>query len=445
MEKIFTTRTGLAIVIANMIGTGVFTSLGYQLVTIQSGFVLLMLWVIGGMTALCGALSYAEIGAALPRSGGEYNFLSRIFHPSAGFISGWISSTIGFSAPVALAAMTFGAYSTSILGQNLSSTDDNHSWLVKGLACALVIILALVHGGRRDGSSKLQGAFTALKIIVMVGFCIAALIFNTDFQPISLLPVSGDQDLLFSSAFAISLIYVSYAYTGWNAATYLSGELKNPQRELPKILFFGTLTVMLVYIALNAVFLIVTPIEAMTGQLEIGYIAAETVFGPLGAKFTGLILAALLISTVSAMTIAGPRVLQVIGEDFSLFSPLARTNQDGIPTRAILTQSVISIGFILTSTFESVLIFAGFTLALNSFITVLGLYILRFREPDLERPFKVPFYPITPLLYLTLNGWTLLYVLKSSPREASAALFLIAIGAILYAFSRFKETARQIN
>ncbi len=433
LKKIFSTRTGMAIVIANMVGTGVFTSLGFQLQSIQAGFVLLMLWVVGGITAICGALSYAEIGAALPRSGGEYNFLSRIIHPAAGFTSGWISSTIGFSAPVALTAMTFGAYITAIIGV------DSGGWAARIVACLLVIVLMLIHAGRREGSSALQGLFTLLKIVVIIGFCLIALIVTKDYQPVSLLPKEGDSSLLFSGAFAISLIYVSYAYTGWNAATYLSGELQHPQSELPKILFVGTFTVMLLYALLNATFLLTTPIAAMEGKIEIGFIAASHIFGPIGAKFTGLVLAALLISTVSAMTIAGPRVLQVIGEDFKLFSPLARTNQDGIPSLAIKIQSAISIVFILTSTFKSVLIFAGFALALNSFITVVGLFVLRIREPELERPFKVPLYPVTPIIYLLLNGWTLLYVLKTKPFEAYSALALIAVGLVLYTITKNKN------
>ena len=176
--------------------------------------------------------------------------------------------------------------------------------------------------------------------------------------------VTQDNDYFFQPA--VALIYVNYAYTGWNAATYLSSELEDPQRTLPIILFTGTMVVMLLYLALNFVFLSVAPAEAMRGQVEVGYIAARAAFGELGGKLTGLVLAALLISTVSAMTLAGPRVLQVIGEDFRALRYFARTNRDGIPARAIYAQTALSAIFILTSSFESVLVFAGFTLALNS-------------------------------------------------------------------------------
>jgi len=362
----FRFTTVIAIVIANMVGTGVFTSLGFQLLEIRSGFVLLMLWAIGGIVAVCGAMTYAELGAALPRSGGEYNFLARIYHPAAGFISGWVSVTIGFAAPTALAAITFAAYATSALPGESSDA------LQKALACSLVVVLTLVHASTRRNSGGLQVVFTILKVGVIVAFCLAAVTFAKVPQPVHFWPAAGDSVLLTSSAFAVSLIYVSYAYTGWNVATYLSSELENPQRTLPGILMTGTLVVMLLYVALNFVFLWVAPMDAMAGQIEVGYIAARSAFGDVGGRFTGLVL----------------RVLQVIGEDFHALRLLSRTNKDGIPATAVFVQSCLAVLFILTSSFESILVFAGFTLALNSFATVLGVFVLRWRQPDLPRPYR---------------------------------------------------------
>lgn len=425
-KKTFAHSTVIAVVIANMIGTGVFTSLGFQLLEMRSGFVLLALWVVGGVVALCGAMTYAELGAALPRSGGEYNFLSRIYHPGFGFVSGWISATIGFAAPTALAAMTFAAYATSVLPQPL---DD---WIEKAIAVALIVILTAVHSSSRRQSGGTQWIFTLFKIAVIVVFCAAALWLVDAPQSLTFLPIPGDAELLTSGAFAISLIYVSYAYTGWNAATYLSSELDNPQRDLPRILFIGTAVVTVLYVALNYVFLKVASMDAMAGKIEIGFIAAEAAFGSTAGKFAGLVLALLLISTVSAMTLAGPRVLQVIGEDFPILKAFSRTTSDGLPYFAIRTQAAIAILFILTSGFESVLVFAGFTLALNSFVTVLGVYVLRQRQPDLPRPYRTFAYPLTPLIYLLLTGWTLSYVLYSRPAEGAFGLALIASGALFY-------------
>jgi len=411
-----------------MVGTGVFTSLGFQLLAIESGFVLLLLWAVGGVVALCGALTYAELGAALPRSGGEYNFLTHIYHPAAGFVSGWVSATIGFAGPTALAAMTFAAYAASTFGFG------ENTLLQRGLAAGLVVLLAAAHARDHQTSSGTQITFTIIKVAVIALFCGSVLLFGDTLTAVRFRPDATDTATIFSGGFAIALIYVSYAYTGWNAATYLSSELEDPQRHLPRILAGGTALVMLLYVALNYIFLIAAPVDAMRGELEVGYIAAESAFGELGGRLAGVVLAGLLISTVSAMLIAGPRVLQVIGEDFAAFGWLGRCNRQGIPAIAIAFQAVLAVTFILSGTFESVLVFAGFTLALNSFMTVLGVFVLRWRQPDLPRPYRTFGYPVTPLVYLGLTGWTLTYVLMSRPVEGLFGLGVIASGLILYAY-----------
>ena len=425
----FRYTTVTAVVIANMIGTGVFTSLGFQLLDIRSGFVLLMLWAVGGLAAVCGAMTYAELGAAMPRSGGEYNFLTRIYHPAAGFVSGWVSATIGFAGPTALAAMTFGAYATSII------PGGGSDWLEKLLAAGLVIGVTLIHASSRRNSGGLQLIFTILKVGIIVAFCIIALVLIDTPQPVTFLPVAGDGALLTSGTFAVSLIYVSFAYTGWNAATYLSSELERPQQTLPWILMGGTSVVTILYVSLNFVFLYAAPMEAMAGQVEVGYIAAEAAFGDLGGRFTGLVFAMLLVSTVSAMTLAGPRVIQVIGEDFPALKRLAKTNADGIPSTAIFLQSSLALLFIFSSSFESILVFAGFTLALNSFATVLGIFVLRWQQPDLPRPYRTFLYPLPPLIYLALTGWTLWFVLVSRPAEGLFGIGIIGSGLIFYFLS----------
>ena len=417
-----------------MIGTGVFTSLGFQLLDIQSGFVLLMLWAVGGLAALCGALCYAELGAALPRSGGEYNFLSQIYHPAVGFVSGWVSATIGFAAPTALAAITFGAY----LGSVAPALPPTLS------ASVLVIALTAAHMGTRRGSGGVQRWFTGLKIALILGFCGAVWAAVDARQPIAFTPVAGDGALMLGSAFAVALIYVNYAYTGWNAATYLTSEVADPQRSLPRALALGTALVAALYLLLNFTFLHAAPIDAMAGKLEIGYVVAEEAFGGAGAKVMGLVLAALLISTVSAMILAGPRVMQVIGEDFPAFRALARTNREGLPTVAIAVQSLMALAFIWTASFESILVFAGFSLGLSTFITVAGVFVLRWRRPALARPYRVTSYPLPPLAYLAITGWTLFYILGERPQEAGLSLALIVAGAAFYWLSnRVKQPPRR--
>jgi len=422
----FRPRVAAAIVVANMIGTGVFTSLGFQLLEIRSAPVLLALWAVGGVAALCGALSYAELGAALPRSGGEYNFLTEIYHPLAGFISGWVSATVGFAAPTALAAMTFGSYLGAVF-PGLSPP-----WL----ASALIVILAAVHASSHGTSGGTQSLFTLVKIVLILGFAVLALAGAGQRPDTRFLPATGDGAMLLSGAFAVSLIYVNYAYSGWNAATYISGEIDDPQRYLPRVLVASTSLVAASYLLLNFVFLAVAPMEAMAGEVEVGYIAARHAFGDIGGTAMGIILALLLISTVSAMILAGPRVLHRIGDDFALFRVLGRVNGDGIPAIAVLVQALLSLVFLWTASFERILVFSGATMALNTFFTVLGVFVLRWRRPDLIRPFRVWLYPLPPLLFLLITGWTLLYVVLQRPAEAMIAIAIVASGAAFYFLSR---------
>jgi len=430
MAKFYTPRTAAAVIIANMVGTGVFTSLGFQVADIQSVFALMMLWIIGGIASLCGAATYAELGAALLRSGGEYNFLGRIYHPVAGFISGWVSTVIGFAAPIAAVSLAFGKYTTAALPGTYGPA------IQKGLACGLVILVTYIHGKNRNASGKFQFGFTAMKVGLILAFCLAAFVLLQDPQPISPMPQSGDWNVITSSAFGVALIYVSYAYTGWNAATYISGELENPQRDLPRVLIFGTGLVMLLYVLLNYVFLYAAPMHELEGQVEIGYIASNHIFGETGGRIAGGMLSLLLISTVSAMTLAGPRALQAIGEDFKALNFLGKINKNGIPRNAIYFQSSIALIYILTSSFKTIVVFAGAMLAFNSFLAILGVFVLRYREPDLPRPYKTWGYPIVPLIYLTITAFMLGFVIINEPHKAIFGLCVILFGIVFYAVSK---------
>lgn len=420
--------TAIAVVIANMIGTGVFTSLGYQIIDIKSTFVLLMLWLVGGIAALCGALTYAELAARLPRSGGEYNFLSQLYHPSVGFVSGWVSLTVGFAAPTALAAMTFAAY----LDSAVTFIELNRM----ALALLLVIAIAYTHGRNHRASGGLQNWFTVIKVILIIGFVAIVSLTVTSPQTVNFLPAAGDGTLLTSSAFAISLIYVNYAYTGWNAATYITGEVDNPARSVPMVLITGTAVVIVLYLALNATFLYAVPMEMLEGRIEVGVIVAQQTFGQTGALLMGGVLSLLLISTVSAMLMAGPRVLQVMGEDFRLFNRLSIRHADGVPRIAIYTQAALTVLFIVTSTFESILVFSGFILGLSSLATVLGVFVLRFQHgKDLKKDdtgYRTWLYPLPPLIYSAIVIWTLTFITLNRPQEAAVALAVIILGFISY-------------
>src|SRR6266699_4599499 len=240
--------TACAIVVANIIGTGVFTSLGFQLPDIQSGFALLMLWIVGGITALCGAICYGELSAALPRSGGEYHFLSEIYHPAVGFMAGFVSATVGFAAPIALAAMAFGKYFQGVFSSGSPVL----------LSFAIVWIVALFHLGNLRVGSAFQNLWTLLKLL-LIGALITAGFLVRSKQPISFLPTPSDTTSIFSGPFAVALVYVMYSYSGWNASAYITGEIKRPEKNVPRSLLAGTLVVIAAYVLLNAIFLATTP------------------------------------------------------------------------------------------------------------------------------------------------------------------------------------------
>lgn len=408
-----------------MIGTGVFAALGFQLLEIQSGFVILLLWAVGGVTALCGALCYAELGAAMPRSGGEYHFLSKIYHPMVGFVTGWVSTTIGFAAPSAMAAILFAGFVNSVY----SIGDD------RILASILIITLTAIHITNHRNSGGFHQIFTVIKLLMIVGFSAFAYFWLDQPQDVSFAPTKQDFDIVFSGSFAVTLIFVNYAYMGWNSATYLSSEISNPQKYLPIILISGTLLVAILYVLLNFIFMYVAPIEEMQGKKEIAYIVANYVFGKQGAAIVGLSLAVVLISTVSAMIMSGPRAFQAIGQDYRVFKKLSKTNNNDIPVNAVLLLSAISLLFVLTSSFEFMLVFAGFTLGISNFATVLAVIVLRYKQPELERPYKTWLYPLTPILYLCLMGWTLIYIVLDKPQEALMSLGLILLGIIAYLVS----------
>jgi APA family basic amino acid/polyamine antiporter len=422
--------TATCIVIANMIGTGVFTSLGFQVTDIKSGFALLFLWFIGGIFALCGALVYGELGAAMPRSGGEYNFLSQIYHPVIGFLSGWVSVTVGFAAPIAAAAMALGIYTHSVFPG------------LPSLIISLVVVIgvSLIHAQNLELGSRFQQVFTLLKLLLIVVFIICGFVLATP-QTLSFWPTSQDLPVILSSPFAISLVYVTYSYSGWNAAVYLASEVKNPEKNVPRSLLIGTLVVMFFYLLLNFIFLYSTPITQLSGQLEVGYISATQIFGTPGAKLMGLLIALGLISSISSMVWAGPRVTQAIGEDIPLFSCLAKHNHHGIPLYAILMQLSIVIVLVITASFEEVITYLGFTLTLSSWITVFGLFVHRWRYPDAPRPYKTWGYPITPIVFLAIGLWILAFIFMGKPLESLAGLETILLGLPLYFWASKRRLA----
>jgi APA family basic amino acid/polyamine antiporter len=425
--------TATCIVVANMVGTGIFTSLGFQVTGLPTGFSILALWIAGGICALCGALSYAELGAALPRSGGEYNFLGKIYHPAVGFLAGWISATVGFAAPVAIAAIAFGTYFAAVIpGVNPMILS-----LAVVTICTVVLLRDLQLGSAfQNGSTILK--ISLIAIIVAAGFCVKSS------QPVSFLPAKGDGALILSAPFAVSLYWVMYAYSGWNASTYIVGELRNPSRTVLVSVGLGTIAVMVLYVAINAVFLRTTPMAEMAGKQQVAVIAGSHIFGAPGSKMMGLFICLGLISTVSGMMWIGPRITASMGEDLRALGWFGRRNAHGVPTNAILAQFAIVIGFLLTATFESAVNYVQFSLTLCSTLTVLGVFVLRWRQPNLPRPYRTWGYPVTPLVFLAISVWMLEHLLADSSTRAPSlwGLATMALGLIVYFLSPKTKSAR---
>jgi len=416
--------TAIALAVANMIGIGVFTSLGFQVRDLPSGFALLMLWVVGGVLALCGGLSYAELATAFPRSGGEYNLLSRIYHRSVGFLAGWLSATVGFSAPTALAAMAFSKYFTG-------------AWpglppLV--LAVAVVWLIALVHLWSTDRASTFQNVSTALKVALIVVFVVAAFAFGSP-QQISFAPSSADIGHIASPAFAVGLAYVMYSYAGWNAVTYITGEVRDPRRTLLYSVLVGVAIVAALYVGLNAVFLYTTPIDRLAGHVEVALIAGQHIFGDTGGRIVGGVICIGLVSSISAMMWLGPRVTMVMGEDFRLLSAFARKTRSGVPAVAILFQLAVVTLLLLTQSFESIVEFIQFSLTISSFLTVLGVIVLRYTQPALPRPYRVWGYPLTPLLFLAVSLFMMINLLIERPAQSLAGVGMMLSGLLIYGVS----------
>ncbi len=414
-----------AIVVADMVGVGVFTSLGFQVKDIPSGFSILLLWAVGGVVALCGVFAYSELGAMFPRSSGEYNFLTRAYHPAFGFVAGWVSATIGFAAPVALAAMAFGEYGKSVLPDAPPLA----------LALGVVWLVSLVQLAGVKHSSTFQLIATILKVVLIIAFLVTGFVVGTP-QPVTFTPSVSDFAHIASAPFAIGLVFVMYSFSGWNAATYIIGEMHAPERNLPRAMLAGTLLVLVLYIALNAVFLHTAPSSELAGQLDVARISGTHIFGEFGGRIVGAMICIGLISSISAMMWIGPRVMMTMGEDIPSLRVFARKSTQGAPAWAILFQLAIASLMLFTRSFEAVLDFIQFSLLFCSFFTVLGVIKLRITRPDLPRPYRAWGYPVTPVVFLLVTGFMMYYLLTERPVQSLLGVLIMISGLVIYAVFR---------
>ena len=410
----------VALIVGNMVGTGVFTSLGFQVVGTQTGFALLALWFVGGLLSLMGALCYAELGAMLPRSGGEYVYLARAWSPALGFTGGFVSMTAGFAAPIAIAAMAFGRYAAAVAP-------------VPPVAATLgvIAVVATVHWVHVHGARLFQVATSTVTIGVIVGFVVIGLTAGP-VEPLSFAPSAAAWREIVAAPFAISLIYVVYAYHGWNAVGYVAGEIREPQRVIPRAVVGAVLLVGALYLLLHLVFLRTTPLAALAGTVEVAALSATRVLGPAGGRVMSGMIAAVLVATVSGFLLAGSRVTQAVTAETRRLAWVGVRGADGVPRRALAVQVGLALLLIATSTFEAVVAYAGVVLNLMNLLAVLGVMRLRRTAPDLPRPFRVPLYPFVPLAFAAISVWMIGFTVSQRPLVLASAVGTLVTGIILH-------------
>ncbi|MDN5205451.1 amino acid permease [Fulvivirgaceae bacterium BMA10] len=416
--KVFDLKVTTSIVVANMIGTGVFTTLGLQMQSVQSTFSIMLLWLAGGLIAFCGAICYARLATIFPRSGGEYHFISKIYNPAFGFVAGMISIVAGFAAPLALTALAMGNYL-----QNIVDLDPIFS------GTCIIVLLSIIHATSVSKGGKAHFGLTILKIALILFFIVSAFLIGGGESGASTPAKSFVVTELFSSNFAVALVFISFAYSGWNASCYIQEEVKNQKKNITRSLLIGTSLVTVLYLLINFAFLHTGPTDQLIGRIDVAHVAALHIFGNNGALMMDALIAFGLIASISSLIIAGPRVMKVMGEDHQSFKSLALINSDGAPARSILLQSFIALVLLLTFSFESILLYVGFTLMLFTMAVVFGLLLTSFRNRSIKLS---TLQIVSGIVFLGINTWTVLYLIYSQPYESLAGALVIAAGFIFY-------------
>ena len=399
-----------ALVIASMLGTGIFTTSGFLLADLRSPWLVLLAWVLGGGVAVLGALSYGALARLIPESGGEYLFLSRTLHPAAGYMAGWVSLLVGFSAPLAAAANALGQYTSGwFAGVPPSITGT-----------MLLVLVSLLHAWNVRGGARAQNLAVVVKVLLITLFIGLGLARIPGAPAPSTEPFS-------TPALAMSLVWISFSYAGWNAVIYLGGEVKDPERNIPRSLILGTLVVTVLYVAINAVFLLAVPGNVISGHLEVGRLVAEHLGGPAWAEGATVLVSLALLTSISSLIMTGPRVYARIASDGYL--PAWMEQREGPPRAAILFQLAVALVMLWTSTYQSLLSFIGFTLGLSTAATVCGLMWERVRRGP---AMSVPGWPWVPLLFVVaVLAMTALSVSRA-PLPSLAGMGVLALGGLLW-------------
>lgn len=417
-RRIVGTHTGTAIVISAMVGTGIFTTTGLMAGMGARGGDILLAWLIGGFLALCGALCYGELGANMPESGGEYYYISRILHPSLGFLSGWVSLIVGFSAPIAAASLAMHIYIAQVFPV----------WPIRLMAVLTILTFSILHAYDLRLGARVQMSLVLLKIILILSFIAGIFVAEQgiDFKIFT----SINPDFWFKSSFAVILVFVAFAYSGWNAASYIGAEIKKPDKNLPRALILGTATVTILYVLVNFAYLSAVSIEKLAGVESVANTAGVTLWGSAGGTLVSLLIAICLASTVSAMIIIGPRVYEAMAKDDLFPAILAKLNQHGVPSMAVGLQAIIASIIALTSTFGALLVYIGFTL--NIFAALAVFSVFRMRKQGNATIHVCWGYPLTPIIFLIFTVWMTVWSIKSQPISTLTGIGTLSAGYIVY-------------
>ena len=414
-------KTAAALVISNMIGTGVFTSLGYQISDLKNTTSILLLWSIGGLLALIGAFIYSELASKFKQSGGDYIYLSRTFHPVFGYLSSWISLFVGFSAPISLAALAMGKY-LNVFGLDLG----------KEFAIAMILIVAVFQSFSLNLSSKFQNIFTILKVVFIIVLIALGFYFAPAVEPNAVLFDSTWKNELLLPAFATSLVYVTFAYTGWNSASYIVEEIEQPKRNLPKALFIGVIFVTISYVLLNYVFLKHGSSVALAGQENVANISFGNLLGN-NVKWVSCFIALQLIATISGYLWIGSRLTQATARENKLWNFMAKENKNRIPVRAIWVHTTISILLIFSGDFEVIFTYTSFVLQILATLAVCTAFFIK---QDQLTIIKSKFFYVLPAIFLAFSLYICYFVLMQKPKESLFGLGIIALGIVLFYFDK---------
>ena len=415
-----------------MVGVGIFTTSGFALADLGSRSFVLIAWAVGGVLATCGALSYGALARRYPQSGGEYHFLAKIIHPLAGFLAGWVSLLAGFAAPTAAAALGLQAYWAPSV-----DADGGSRWI----ATIAIVMATLQHSNGVKAGVAIQNLIVGAKLLGLVSF-LAVGFWSITFDPhpgLEAGAIAQPSSFPFG-AFAVSIVWISFAYSGWNAVVYIAGEVRDPQRNLQTALLGGCLLVTTLYLALNALILFAAPAAELTGQADVAAIAAEHIGGDTFQTLVRLLIGLALLTSISAMTLIGPRVYARMASD-GLFPEFFRP-RSGNFRHAILLQSLIALCVVWSSRLADLLGYIGFTLGISAAATVIALMVQRRREGN--EVLRVPGYPVVPLVFLIGVLGSSAFLIARSPKEALWGCLTVLSGLPIYMIMRnHGKTRRQ--